>query len=185
MTDPGGWAALASGVAGITSAVVAGIAVVVTSRQAKAALSAQRALLEHQQSAELSRAREHRLWEKRSDAYVDLLHWLRDVLAAIRDELQELEVPDMPASVEDRVTAFASDEVIDGVVAFNKALLWVGLKRSESLDRAGQDADSPEFRSWLATYQAVKDEAVVAYNALWDQLRLELNPETRRSPEPN
>ena len=160
------------------SAGVAGIAVVVTSRQARVAMSAQRDLLERQQSMELSRARENRLWEKRSDTYVDVLNWLRHVLAAIDDELQELEVPDMPATVNDRVSAFASDRVVDGVITLRQSLIMVAIHRSESLSRAGQSTDDPEFRSWLDTYQAARDETVRAYNSLWDGLRRELNPET-------
>ena len=182
MTDPSAWAGLASGVAGIVSAAVAGVAVVVTSRHARAALSAQRGLLEHQQSLELSRAREARLWEKRADVYVDLLHWLRQVREAMGDESRELEVPGMPVPVMDRAEAFASDEVFDGVVALLATLGGFSVKRSESLARAGEDADSAEFHSWLTTYQAAKEKYVIVYNALWDRLRLELNPETRRSP---
>lgn len=154
----------------------------VTSRNARATLSAQRGLLEHQQSLELSRAREARLWEKRADVYVDLLHWLRQVREAMGDESHELEVPGMPVPVMDRAEAFASDEVFDGVVALHETLGGFTVRRSESLARAGDDADSAEFRSWLTTYQAAKDKYVIVSNALWDRLRLELNPETRRSP---
>jgi hypothetical protein len=182
MADPSAWAGLASGVAGIASAVVAGLAIVVTSRNARAALSAQRGLLEHQQSLELSRAREARLWERRAEVYVDLLHWLRQVREVLGDELRELDVPEMPVPVMDRAEAFASDEVFEGIVALHQTLGGVSVKRSESLARAGEDADSVEFRSWLETYQAAKDESVMVSNSLWDKLRLELNPETRRSP---
>ncbi|HET6562217.1 MAG TPA: hypothetical protein VFG72_10100 [Marmoricola sp.] len=178
MADPSAWAGLASGVAGIVSAGVAGIAVVATSRNAKASLNAQRAIMEHQQSLELSRARENRLWEKRSDTYVDLLSWLRQVLAAVRDERRELQVPDMPSSIEDRVSAFASDGVVAGVLALREKLIMFGYERSEGLARTGQDTDDPQFRSWLATYQAARDEAFAAYNSLWDALRRELDPET-------
>jgi hypothetical protein len=184
MTDPSAWAGLASGVAGIVSAAVAGVAVVVTSRHSRAALSAQRGLLEHQQSLELSRAREARLWEKRAEVYVDLLHWLRQVREAMGDESRELEVPEMPVPVMDRAEAFASDEVFDGVVALRRTLGSVSVKRLESLARAGEEADSVEFHSWLATYQVAREKYVIVYNSLWDRLRLELNPESRR-PETN
>jgi hypothetical protein len=127
-------------------------------------------------------AREARLWEKRAEVYVDLLHWLRQVREAMKDESRELEVPGMPVPVMDRAEAFASDEVFDGVVALRETLGGFSVDRSESVARAGEDADSAEFHSWLTTYQAAKEKYVIVYNALWDRLRLELNPETRRSP---
>ena len=178
MTDATAWAGIITGLAGLMSAAVAGIAVLVTSRQARMALNAQANLLENQQGFELRRERENRLWEKRADLYVDLLSWLRAVLEALRDETSELSVPPLTEVLSDRVAAFASDEIIDGVGELQAEIWRVAPHRRESLARAGQPTTDPEFLAWLDSYQEARDKVILAHNSVWDQVRLELNPET-------